>query len=425
MSEEDKVLKRKKIEKNRAKKRSQSDNAKASKIKKDDCVDDCAFEDTSMSVNSVASTMSETYFWESDRKYADLDGNRQNVVESMSPVTAASVPSPSSPPESTNIAETKTLDMLKESAHGSRSSFARYGQLILYADKDVVTEARRNDDIESVCSRARLADFGMASQNAGKDKISLVNAGKYEQTSLEFNPGYVSVNGESAKYGSQYEESTSSYSKFEQSHEQESPVYVNRASNNGRTDRSDLDLAAEGTRMQQPMKEEATICQKSKEMCSSGNSLVAKFKQDPDLLAKFVSNPNLVAKIFQDRRVIIKIMTDPDMATCLATDPHVTQFLKENGVIDVTDHGRDRDNDKMQSDRVKTPENNIAAGNTTRYILKSKGSHVENPILTDLITNRNAEECKNQNLEAVTSADWNKNTADVTRDVLQDVQRYE
>lgn len=136
MSEEDKVLKRKKIEKNRATKRSQSDNAKASKIKKDS-VDDCTFEDTSISVNSVASTMSETYFWESDRKYTDLDGNRQNVVESMSPVTAASVPSPSSPPESTNIAETKTLDMLKDSAHGSKSNLARYNQPILYVENKI------------------------------------------------------------------------------------------------------------------------------------------------------------------------------------------------------------------------------------------------------------------------------------------------
>lgn len=129
MSEEDKVLKRKKIENNRAKKRTQPDNGKTSKIKKD-CVDDCTFEDTSMSVNSVASTMSETYFWESDRKYTDLDSNRQNVVENMSPVTAASVPSPSSPPENTNIAETKTLDMLKESVHGPRSNLARYGRFI-------------------------------------------------------------------------------------------------------------------------------------------------------------------------------------------------------------------------------------------------------------------------------------------------------
>lgn len=136
MSEEDKYLKRKKIEKNRAKKRSQSDNGKTSKIKKD-CVDDCTFEDTTMSVNSVASTMSETYFWESDRKYTDLDSNRQNVVESMSPVTAASVPSPSSPPENTNIAETKTLDMLKESA--PRSNLARYSRLIL-----VYRERRRS-----------------------------------------------------------------------------------------------------------------------------------------------------------------------------------------------------------------------------------------------------------------------------------------
>lgn len=130
MSEEDKVLKRKKIEKNRAKKRSQSDNSKASKIKKDS-VDDCTFEDTSMSVNSVASTISETYFWESDRKYTDLDGNR-HVVESMSPATTASVPSPTSPSENTNIAETKTLDMLKESTHNPRSNFARYEKSIRF-----------------------------------------------------------------------------------------------------------------------------------------------------------------------------------------------------------------------------------------------------------------------------------------------------
>ena len=78
----------------------------------------------------IASTISETYFWESDRKYTDLDSNRQNVVESMSPVTAASVPSPSSPPENMNIAETKTLDMMKESVHGLKTNLARYDQLI-------------------------------------------------------------------------------------------------------------------------------------------------------------------------------------------------------------------------------------------------------------------------------------------------------
>ncbi|EZA51375.1 hypothetical protein DMN91_007020 [Ooceraea biroi] len=393
MSEEDKVLKRKKIEKNRAKKRSQSDNGKASKIKKNS-MDDCTLEDTSMSVNSVASTMSETYFWESDRKYADLDGNRQNVVESMSPVTAASVPSPSSPPESTNIAETKTLDMLKESSHGLRPNLA---------------------------SRARFGSYFNAtqSQTAEKDRSFSTNSGKYgEQSALQFSPEFVNVNGEPSRYSSPFEENASDYSKFEQSREQDSLAgYANRASN----------VAASQPGVNAPslhaqlVKEEATMCQKPKETCSSGNSLLAKFKQDPRLLTKFISSPNLVAKIFQDQRMLMKIMADPDMVTCLAADPHMTRFLQENDATDTADEF-DR-GDKTESRSREVPMNDSDLDSAARHAAKSKGSHVENPILTDLITNRNAEECKNQNLEPSASTDWNKNTADVTRDVLQDVQR--
>ncbi|KAG5328273.1 HR96 protein, partial [Acromyrmex heyeri] len=383
MSEEDKVLKRKKIEKNRAKKRSQLDSGKTSKTKKD-CVDDCTFEDTSMSVNSVASTISETYFWESDRKYTDLDSNRQNVVESMSPVTAASVPSPSSPPENTNIAETKTLDMMKESVHSLKTNLA---------------------------SRTRFADLNVAPQSVGTDKNSSLNSGKYEQNSLQFNSEFADVNRESSNYSSAFEENVPNYSKFEQNRTREQNSYVDRTLQ-GETSQSDLDSS-------QLTKEETSICQKPKETCSSGNNLVAKFKQNPSLLTKFVSNPNLVAKIFQDRRVIMKIMTDPDMITCLATDPYITQFLEENNAIDTTIIGRDVKT-KVQS--KEAPENN-SGSDDSRYMPRSKGSHVENPILTDLITNRNSEDCKDQNLGPNTNADWNKNTADVTRDILQDVQR--
>ncbi|KAL0114232.1 hypothetical protein PUN28_011498 [Cardiocondyla obscurior] len=385
MSEEDKVLKRKKIEKNRAKKRTQSDNGKTSKIKKD-CVDDCTLEDTSMSVTSVASAMSETYFWESDRKYTDLDSNRQNIVESMSPVTAASVPSPSSPPENTNIAETKTLDMLKESVPGPRSSLA---------------------------SRARFTDLNVVPQSVETDKSSSTNSGRYEQNSLQFNSEFVDINRESTSYDPTFEENAPNYSKFEQSSEQDSSVYVNQTSLD-ETNQSDPSSSSQLT------KEETSICQKPKEMCSSGSNLAAKFKQDPSLLTKFISNPNLVAKIFQDQRVIMKIMADPDMATCLAADPSITQFLEEQDTIDTVIAERDRDTKKVQAKETPESNSNSAASRNTP---KPKGSHVENPILTDLITNRNTEECKNQNVESSTNTDWNKNTADVTRDVLQDVQR--
>lgn len=414
MSEEDKVLKREKIEKNRAKKRSQFDNATASKIKKD-CVEDCTFEDTSVSVNSVASTMSESYFWESDRKYTDLDGNRQNVVESMSPVTAASVPSPSSPPESTNIAETKTLDMLKESAHGSRSNLMRYNQPILHVENEI--ESIKIESKSSVHSRARsFTDFNVAPPDTGKDKNASSNSGEYEQNSLELSSEFVNVNSESPRYSSLFDENAPNYSKFEQSNEQSSLMYVDCVPNS-RTNRLDPSLQA------QFEKEETTICQKSKETCSSGSNLIAKFKQNPNLFTKFVNNPNLVAKILQDQRVVMKIMTDPDMVTCLATDPHITQFLEENDATDTSD-GRGRDNKTGSQFQKEASRNNGSSSNITRYTSKSKKSHVENPILTDLITNRNTEECKNQNLEPSISTDWNKNTADVTRDVLQDVQRY-
>ncbi|KYN07708.1 Nuclear hormone receptor HR96 [Cyphomyrmex costatus] len=327
MSEEDKVLKRKKIEKNRAKKRSQLDNGKTSKTKKD-CVDDCTFEDTSMSVNSIASTISETYFWESDRKYTDLDSNRQNV-ESMSPVTAASVPSPSR---------------------------------------------------------------------------------RYEQNSLQFNSEFADVNRESSNYSSVFEENVPNYSKFEQTREQNS--FIDHVLQN-EISQSNLGSSSQLT------KEETSICQKPKETCSSGSNLITKFKQNPSLLTKFVSNPNLVAKIFQDQRIIMKIITDPDMITCLATDPYITQFLEENNAIDTTNTGRGV---KTKAQSREAPENNSDSSDS-RYTSKSKGSHVENPILTDLITNRNSEDCKDQNLEPNTNTDWNKNTADVTRDILQDVQR--
>jgi len=244
------------------------------------------------------------------------------------------------------------------------------------------------------------------------DKNSLP---KYEQNSLQFNPEFVDVNRESSSYNSMFEENVPNYSKFEQTCEQNSSVYVNNALH-GETSQSDLSSSSHV----QLAKEETLICQKPKETCSSGNNLIAKFKQDPGLLTKFVNNPNLVTKIFQDQRVIMKIMTDPDIATCLAADPCITQFLEEHNAGDTTITERDRDvKTKVQS--RETPENN--SSDDSRYMPKSKESHVENPILTDLITNRNTEECKNQNLEPNTNKDWNKNTTDVTRDVLQDVQR--
>lgn len=266
----------------------------------------------------------------------------------------------------------------------------------------------------SVYSRTKFTDLNVAPQSIGTDKSSLPSSEKYEQNALQFE--FIDINRE-PNYSSTFEENVSNYSKIEQTQEQNSSVHVNRTLH-GDTSQSDLSSSSHV----QLTKEETSICQKPKEMCSSGSNLVAKFKQDPGLLTKFMSNPNLVAKIFQDQKVIMKIMTDPDMVTCLATDPNITQFLEEHDIIDTAVIERERENVKTKIQSREAPENNGSSGDS-RYTPKSKGSHIENPILTDLITNRNTEECKSQNLESNTNTDWNKNTADVTRDVLQDVQR--
>lgn len=243
----------------------------------------------------------------------------------------------------------------------------------------------------------------MTPQNTGKDKNS-TNSGKFEQSSLQFSTEFVNLNGDASMYSSSFEESAPSYSKFEQG----SLVY-------SETNQPDLSSTSSQA------KDETTLCQKSKETCSNGNSLVAKFKEDPALLTKFTSNSTLLAKIFQDQRMIMKIMTDPDMATCLAADPHIARFLEEHGVSNTTDAG----DKKTVSQPKKVVENNSSSNNVITTPKAAKVSHVENPILTDLINNRNTEECKNPNSEPGTSMDWNKNAADVTKDVLQDVQRYD
>ncbi|XP_015121077.1 nuclear hormone receptor HR96 [Diachasma alloeum] len=144
MTEHDKELKRKKIEQNRAKKRPTSDPPKSRKMKRE-IIDEPNYDDTSVSVASVASTVSETCFWESERKYTDLDGKGSSTIESMSPVTAASVPSPSSP-ESRDIIGSKTLEMLKESPPTSSPQCPSPGAEKPYDAHDSPQEVQINEE---------------------------------------------------------------------------------------------------------------------------------------------------------------------------------------------------------------------------------------------------------------------------------------
>ncbi|XP_063233119.1 nuclear hormone receptor HR96 [Bacillus rossius redtenbacheri] len=123
MSEEDKVIKRKKIEKNRALKCS-SHGRNASKVKTEYAEDSCEYLDNNASVSSVSSQCESENTYESPPKQAkfsdgpeergDVDSGRQcssshaedatshHAAKSFpSPASATSVPSPSSPPGST------------------------------------------------------------------------------------------------------------------------------------------------------------------------------------------------------------------------------------------------------------------------------------------------------------------------------------
>jgi hypothetical protein len=144
MSEEDKVIKRQKIELNRAKKRPLSDRENHSKLKRelrDDSVE--SVRDPGLSVLSVPSCPAQdrvsapevSKAWDVDaqqphQKFEDLDrlhtisprastsaDHHQMPAPFPSPTSAASIPSPSSPPDSATVAASKTLEMLSENTN--------------------------------------------------------------------------------------------------------------------------------------------------------------------------------------------------------------------------------------------------------------------------------------------------------------------
>lgn len=142
MSEEDKVMKRRKIELNRAKKRPLSDGENHSKLKRkvfDDNIESLA--DTGLSSVSSCpeqdsvSTPDVSRTWVTDglqphetlknldrlhtvSPRASMSTNHHQMSEPFpSPTSAASIPSPSSPPDSATVAASKTLEMLSDNTH--------------------------------------------------------------------------------------------------------------------------------------------------------------------------------------------------------------------------------------------------------------------------------------------------------------------
>ncbi|XP_026668413.1 uncharacterized protein LOC108623829 isoform X2 [Ceratina calcarata] len=402
MSEEDKVLKRQKIEQNRAaKKRPTIDNTKPSKIKKG-CIDDCNFEDTSMSVNSVASTVSDTYFWESDRKYTDLDANRQNLTESMSPVTAASVPSPSSPPENSTITGSKTLDMMKDSSHNVNCNFKSYEHPSSPHEEEADTESIR---MESKCSSQNHQSFDNVKplHHLEKDKKSVISSKKFEQNMFEFD----STTSGSVKCSPELE-NPPCYNKLEDYNSEQNSECISHTSHYTKTS---IDTNS-GLQMNvQTCSEEPETSQKQNTEPGSreDNLAINKLSRDSTRITKLVNNTNFVAKIFQNEELLLKIITDPVVISKLEADPQISQFFKESGVVPEKEPASEKDtNLHLKDDHALKPTPKV------------KQTQLENPILTDLITNSSQEESKRDDPN---SNHWNRSLSDVTKDVLQDVRR--
>ncbi|XP_017799578.1 PREDICTED: nuclear hormone receptor HR96 [Habropoda laboriosa] len=417
MSEEDKVLKRQKIEQNRAKKRPTLDVSKPSKVKKGS-IDDCNFDDTSMSVNSVASTTSDTCFWESDRKYIDLDANRQNVTESFSPVTAASVPSPSSPPENGAISGSKTLDMMKDSSHNSNSNFESYDHASPpHEESETDVERIGIDSNSPLQNQERFDKVKPLSHSLEKDKKSAISSRKFEQNMLDLNSEFTSANNDSLKYSPEFD-NASCYNKFDCSPVQNSQ-FINHTSHYKKTN---MDVNS-GIHMGiQICSEEPAASQKqSKEIPPREDNLVnSKLTEDSTRITKLVNNSNFITKVFQNEELLLKIMTDPVVISKLEADPQMSQFFKENGVTAEKEVTSEKDVNVPFKDDGKFINNSNRLFKST---FKVKQKQVENPILTDLITNSCQEECVKQRNEPSSSNDWNRSISDVTTDVLQDVQR--
>lgn len=144
MSEEDKVMKRQKIELNRAKKRPLNDGEIHSKLKRklfDDNIEPVS--DAGLSMSSVSSCPEQdsvsapdvSKTWVADGRQPHENFNNLNRLRTVSPrasmstdrhqmsepfpspTSAASIPSPSSPPDSATVAASKTLEMLSDNTN--------------------------------------------------------------------------------------------------------------------------------------------------------------------------------------------------------------------------------------------------------------------------------------------------------------------
>lgn len=398
MSDEDKVLKRQKIEQNRAKKRSSKDNSKIPKMKKES-LDESNCDDTTSIVSAVsaASVLSEPCFWESDKNYADLDANQESAVESFSPVAAVSVPSPSSSPQNYDIAGSKTLEMLKESSHDSTLNFTQYEQAGLYNIVNMNIDKDSPDQVDSPCNSRNKVETHEQSIKVTESAV-LESASTF--CSTESLPSLTNC--------SSFKQNPSVNSECRHAVEEfKSDAHINEyLSNNGIVKTIPI--------VPQLCTQKAFVCQKSKGSCMIGSDLATKIMQKPGLVTKLMTNPNVIARVIQDQNIFAKLIADPEILSKLASDPEISQYL-EDEIVPSTVEQMIKKNLREEESTVNRPSSNVDENE-----IDGSESHVENPILTDLITTNGRGAKKNQKSDATATS----NSHEVTDDITKDLQRY-
>lgn len=394
MSEEDKVLKRNKVEQNRAKKRPSPDISKIAKTKKES-LNDTIFDDTSTSLpsaTSVTSIVSETYFWESDKNVHDV--SKQLTIDHSSPITASSVPSPSSPPENCDIAGTKTLEMLKDATFIKNDHSVSFDLNELHSDNNPSSQINFN---HSYNQDTRLP----------AEPIKILN----------------SVLNNSMENRSQDQVNTSLASSICTRYQNLSPNYstFNSTNNKKKEHESMCQTSWEG--MENCIDQATLMLSQSKVEDGLVNKKCEATSSNTELISKLVKNPNIFVKVFQDPTFLEKFISDLDVMKKLVSNPCISQILETNIKLSDLEDAKNIPNEKIDVNvgSKQLVHDNLISINYEENLQSTNQNHLLNPILTNLITNKNSEE------EAKHSKDPCKVEklfkTDVPENILKDVQK--
>lgn len=330
--------------------------------------------------------------------------NKQLTIDNMSPITAASVPSPSSPLENCDIAGTKTLEMLKDATFSSISNFTKEDHAIsynlneLHSDKNSSSQINFhrnftndfNQDIRFPVETTKITN-AIAQNNTVQNKSQdIINVSLPAPMCTRFQN--ISPN-------------CSTYNlSFNEKNEFSTVCQTNIKSVETCIDQATLMLS-------QSKVEDGIFNQNSQEA-----------PQNIKLISKLIKNPNIFVKVFEDSNFLEKFVSDLDLIEKLVSNPDLAQILEKyasfstpeklkNTLDKNLDFNTNNRDEQIKEDRIST--------NYKKNLSNQDQNNVQNPILTHLMNNQNVEE---QSKDACKVSEKCLRL-DITDNILKDVQK--